>query len=297
VQILAPGEIVRSPGETIIEASWGSDRGQFGLKEGTPLEGPTVLALDASCSRFAVLDEANARVCLFDISERSLLTTIPIPERPGVMLDMVLDAENAYILLNGREPGVFELSLAAASPQGFYPIDSSIEPQRIYFSGEDVWVWGEEDRSYTVRTNAAWLGPREQLAASVHGFRSGAETIRATRVDKSTVQALREADGASVAALVTSDTFPVDSAHVLGEGIQGQMVLAMRIWGPEWTGTEAWCFLGVGRDGNRAGQLLLPLDYYAGGSFKLGSDGSVYELRTTEEGATVARFSLLGGGQ
>ena len=68
----------------------------------------------------------------------------------------------------------------------------------------------------------------------------------------------------------------------------------VRIYEEGWKGTESWCFLGLSPTGAGLGQLLLPLNFWAGGGWALAPDGRIIEMLSTEAGVEITEYALAG---
>ena len=66
----------------------------------------------------------------------------------------------------------------------------------------------------------------------------------------------------------------------------------MMLYEPDWTGNTSWYFLGITPDGTSRGHVRLPLDYWAGGGWKLNEDGCVYELHSSQSGIELLKHEF-----
>lgn len=273
------------PEATIIfRGSWGSAAGQFGIGEGTPRQGPATFGVSPDGNTIAVLDSANGRVQVFIAG--ALKAVAPVSREPYFDI-LVDDVGDLLLLRRGPESAVVSMS-ADGSSLRTYSLDPGTEAQELIRNGDDIWVWGEGDVSYPVVVAGQGVAPELQPSGARPGIPAGTNSLQAVRRDvASAVLSVVESGGARRDVAVASPNLPVDSIRPLGVDEGGNLYAAVRVWAPEWQGTESWYFFAVNPADEMIGHLRLPLDYSAGGNWRLGPNRTVYEMRSTATGLEV----------
>lgn len=280
----------------VVEGRWGKQPGQFALGEGTPREGPTRFALSPDTGTIAVLDHGNSRVQVFlhagDVAH-NLDRVLPLAEISGIQ-DLAFDSAGRLLLLRiGPEPAVQALSLDSGETLASYPALPSVSPHRLLVNGPEIWVQGADNLVYPVATDGVPISLEGQQARLRRGLPAGRDFLDAYRQEgEAPILSVAKPTGRVLKVRVVSPELPLDSVQAVGEDDRGNVYGAVRIWAPEWQGTESWYLYAVGDAGEVLGQLRLPVDYWAGGAWKLGADGSLYELRSTQEGVQILQHPL-----
>ena len=87
VQVSGPAVYERPAGEVIVQGGWGNKDGQFGLGEGTPVEGPLYLGVSPTGDLIAIYDWANDRIQVVDDTGK-LVRVIPLGDQRYIAISI-----------------------------------------------------------------------------------------------------------------------------------------------------------------------------------------------------------------
>ena len=90
----------------------------------------------------------------------------------------------------------------------------------------------------------------------------------------------------------TLPDLPLARARALGHDAAGNLYAMVLIYREHREGTVSWCFIGVSPEGEYLGQLRLPWEDWAGGSWTVTPSGKILELRSTEGGVVLTEYAL-----
>ncbi len=322
ITIHGPATISRpAPTSVVLSASWGSGPEQFGLDESGAGYGPSVMAVSEwgvnglEGRILAVADQVNSRVQLFllkDDGSADLLRSVPLPSVAGGLSDMVIDPDgHIYVLSGGQSQVIYALSAASDDVHLLYnPTPMAV---RLHLNGFNLFAEGADGKSYGVTaifdyeggpgdklrergldTSAtAWAAPVDGVP--VPGSNEGRVAKVQLRDGNAEVRVVNTAGELRQAFVVTSPDLPIDSAGLLGQDAAQNLWVLMRIYADGWEGTESFLMVGVSPEGTKVGELRLPLDAYATWDVFLDPvfPFGVYEMRGTEEGLEINRYSKL----
>ena len=293
IQITGEASISEAPeGTVVVSGTWGDGEGEFGIGSGTPREGPFAFAVSPVDGAIAVLDWANSRIQVFDAAG-SVSAVYELPGTAGGYRDVAFDSANRVVVLR---PVPDESCIIVFGPEGgvdaSYVIPADLNAERLSVIGDEIWVWTVDDVSYpVVRGAKAYVG-EELLAARRDAFVTQSGDVSVSRQSAEILLAtVTRADGTEQRIRFES-ALPMDSIRVEAAGPGHTTYFALRIYAPDWPGTESWCVIGVAADGIRVGQVRWPCRYWAGGEFHVGADGAVYNMTSFEDRVEIIRYEL-----
>lgn len=291
-----PGRVVRPLGQVVLQASWGTAPGQFGIGEATPRSGPMLLAVSPDAGSLAILDWANARLQVF-ARDGKLLQVVPLDEGWD-SLDMAWDGPESILLLDqGSESVVRRIVLDGGKATDVYPAAPEAFPDRLMVEGGEIWVHGESDLSYPVVLGGTPLDAEAQHKGARQGFFARSGFVSGSRQDELHAE-VRIAEPTGLMrefALMAPATLPIQSWSPMGRDRQGNVYVAILNYSEHRDAPTSFTFLGISSSGQKLGQLVLPLDgTVGGGGFELGDDGRIYEMRCLDAGLEVREYSLGG---
>jgi len=154
-------------------------------------------------------------------------------------------------------------------------------------------VWAEGDRSYPVLRADGPVAVAQQVKLAREGYAVSTWSVAARKKDRSHVElSVSASTSGSMDIDILSPDLPLDSTWPLGFDGNGNFYVAMRLYEPDWTGTESWYFVGITPDGTSRGHVRLPLDDWAGGGWELNEDGRVYELHSSQSGIELLKHEF-----
>lgn len=293
-----------TPQETILRASWGSGPGQFA---GPEVPGPRAFAVseETGSGRIIALgDEENYRVQFFRWNSdgaTSFLREVSIPDIDGGLRDFVIDPKGNTYVLKGQEV----LGLRADSDEvKHFPLDETIVPARLYLNGFNLYVQADDGTSYPV---AALFEPAPERAPEWGSPKNGVPVYGPTEgrvlslsVSQHQVEVKDSTNAGQVQRVlsVSSPDLPIQRAWILGQDAIENIWLLLHIYGEGWQGTESRLIVAISPQGEKVGELRLPLDETGPLDVVLDpvSPFGVFELRrTAEEGIAINRYTQVVG--
>lgn len=279
--------------------SWGAGQDQVGRttpEEASP-EGPSSLVADKD-GHVYVLDRVNTRLVRFDGGKPT--ATIALPD--GVYMDVDLEADGGFVLLRqGTSPALVFVD-SQGTPRGEV---SLVQPgleqpsmiTAIFARTDGVWV--EYDDAYMIRVAAPTREALTEFYAVSGRFNgTGTGALRTEIVDNAVVMHLQ----------MLQDTPPTEFARVqfggpvmvrtLLEANTERVLVSALVDTQKETDPEKPLVLehvlvtldGTGKEVNRQ-QLLVdegPEEVFR--QLRLGQDGAVYQMRSTEQGLEIGRY-------
>jgi hypothetical protein len=322
VRLSGPAVISRpQPSKVVLSASWGSGLKEFGLDTSGPGNGPSVIAVSdwgvngLTGRVLAVADQVNSRVQLYllkDDGSADLLKSVPLPSVTGGLSDMVIDPDgHIYVLRGGQSQVIYALSATNDDVHLLYnPTSMAV---RLHLDGFNLFAEAEDGTCYGVTgifdyeggpgdklrergvdtSSTAWATPVKGVP--LPGSNEG-RVVQVTLTDgKVEVRISNSAGELRQAFTPTSGDLPIDSATLLGQDAVQNLWLLMRIYQEDWEGTESFLIVAISAEGEKMGELRLPLDVYTTWDVFLDPvfPFTIYEMRGAAEGLTVSSYSQL----
>lgn len=239
---------------------------------------------------------ANSRVELF-ARDGKFDKTIPLPSTTPAA-DIAFNGQGRLFVLSYAD-SVLELPTQDGEKIVDIPVVPRISPVELVADGTDLWVAGQGPLLYKVFQESGPVPPEKQVSGEQAGVPPGAvpaglvafQTSRQDRTSASLV-ITDLATGSTIEVPVNSPDLPPARARVLGYDAAGNLYAMVLIYEEHWTGTVSWCFIGVSPDGEYLGQLRLPWDDWAGGSWAVTPGGKILELRSTAAGIVLTEYAL-----
>jgi hypothetical protein len=278
----------------VLQAGWGSGAGELGKRDEGARPGPMSLAV-ADDNSLLVLDQVNRRVVRYAAGQ--LQGALPIAAETTE--DIAIEGDHLWTLVYepGESPGyrVERYPLAGRGAPVQHVLDRSFQlVTGLFVDGRDVWVEMEHDvQRRVVRQGVVDRQGRPELGRpdrAGRGFR-----LSALRSGPHQARVHRVVPGDGVYPLLVVQTArPLVGIQALETDAKGRIFLGL-VTGEEGEAprnlllvADGSGFLVIELSGKRVTEAFRPL--------AVGPDGSVYELETGEEGVTVRRFALPGGG-
>lgn len=278
----------------VLRAGWGSGAGELGKRDEGARPGPMSLAV-ADDGSLLVLDQVNRRVVRYANGQPQAALSIAAETTE----DIAIEGDHLWTLVYepGESPGyrIERYPLAGAGAPVQHVLDRSFQlVTGLFVDGRDVWVEMEHDvQRRVVRQGVVDRQGRPELGRpdrAGRGFR-----LSALRDGTHQARVHRVVPGDGVYPMLVAQTQqPLVGVQALETDAQGRTFLGI-VTGAEGEPLRSLMLVADGSglvvielSGKRVTEAFRPL--------AVGRDGSVYELETGEEGVTVRRWSLPGGG-
>jgi hypothetical protein len=287
-----------SPGESTVvaRASWGSGAGELGKRDEGARPGPMSLVAADDGSLY-ILDQVNRRVVRFQDGQ----VQAELPIAAETTEDIAVEDGSLWTLVYepGAAPGyrVERYLLRGGPPVLQHALDRSFQlATGLFVTGGDVWVEMEHDVQRRVISQNAVdrQGPPRlgRLDRAGRGFRLSA--LRSGRYE-ARVHRVVHGEGAYPLLRVTTP-LPLVGIHALETDAAGRVFLGL-LMGEEGKAHRSVVLVADG-SGYQVVELFTEQVTDAFRPLAVGSDGSIYQLSTSEEGVTVRRWATgVGGGQ
>ena len=158
---------------------------------------------------------------------------------------------------------------------------------------------GQGPLIYKVFDESGSISPEKQLKGGQAGIPPGAVPVGSLAFEayrhssaSASLTITQRATGSYLEVPVGSSDLPLARASVLGHDAAGNLYAMLLIYEEHWEGTVSWCFIGISPDGEYLGQLRLPWDNWAGGSWSVTPGGKILELHSTEAGIVLTQYTL-----
>jgi len=291
---IGEADLTLADSSIVLQAGWGSGAGELGKRDEGARPGPMSLAV-ADDGSLLVLDQVNRRVVRY--AGGQLQGALPIAAETTE--DIAIEGDHLWTLVYepGESPGyrVERYPLTARGAPVQHVLDRSFQlVTGLFVDGRDVWVEMEHDvQRRVVRQGVVDRQGRPELGRpdrAGRGFR-----LSALRAGTHQARVHRVVPGDGVYPLLVVQTVrPLVGIQALETDAKGRIFLGV-VTGEEGEAPHSLLLVADGSgslvielSGKRVTEAFRPL--------AVGPDGSVYELETSEEGVTVRRFALPGGG-